>query len=145
MTTLILDYEGAPDIPAHLASDGTILVLGLLAGLLGPSQPNLILVDDLELGLHPKAQRKLIPLLRTILSENQDLQIIATTHSPYVVDELEPKEVRITWAGEDGVTQCARLDSHPEFERWKDEMWPGEFWSLVGEQWVANGQGPVKP
>jgi recombinational DNA repair ATPase RecF len=20
-------------------------------------------------------------------------------------------------------------------------MWPGEFWSLVGEQWVANGQG----
>jgi predicted ATPase len=138
---ILLDLHGAPDIPAHLASEGTLLVLGLLASLLGPVRPRLVLIDDLDHGLHPRAQRRIVPLLRKILDENQDLQIIATTHSPYIVDELDPKEVRITWAGEDGATECGRLDSHPDFERWKDEMWPGEFWSLVGEQWVANGQG----
>jgi hypothetical protein len=138
---VVLDFEGASDIPAHLASEGTILVLGLLTALLGPSRPSLILLDDIDHGLHPKAQRKLVPLLHSILQENSDLQVVATTHSPYIVNELDPKEVRVAWAVEDGVTRCAHLDSHPEFERWKDEMWPGEFWSVVGEEWVGNGQG----
>jgi predicted ATPase len=138
---LILDFQGASDIPAHLTSEGTILTLGLITALLGPQGPTLVLLDDLDHGLHPRAQRKIVPLLRKILEEDPDLQIIATTHSPYIVDELDPKEVRITWTGEDSVTRCDRPDSHPDFDRWKDEMWPGEFWSLVGEEWVANGQG----
>jgi energy-coupling factor transporter ATP-binding protein EcfA2 len=142
---VVLDFQGASDIPAHLASEGTILVLGLLAVLFSPANPQLLLLDDLEHGLHPKAQRKLIPLLRKVLEEKPDLQIIATAHSPYILNELDPKEVRITWASEDGVTQCARLESHPEFERWKDELWPGEFWSVVGEQWVGDGQGRESP
>ena len=61
---VVLDFEGAPDIPAHLASEGTILVLGLLTTLLGPARPALFLLDDIERGLHPKAQRRIIPLLR---------------------------------------------------------------------------------
>jgi predicted ATPase len=91
--------------------------------------------------LHPKAQREIVRVLRKILDEDHELQIIATTHSPYIVNELDPKQVRVTWAQEDGATRCKRLDSHPEFERWKDELWPGEFWSIVGEEWVGNGQG----
>jgi predicted ATPase len=150
---IVFDFQGASDIPAHLASEGTILVLGILATMLGPDRPNLVLLDDLDHGLHPKAQRKIIPLLRKLVDEskhlqflNRDLQIIATTHSPYIVDELDPKEVRIALAGDDdGMTRCARLDSHPDFDRWKNEMWPGEFWSLVGEQWVANGQSQGRP
>ena len=128
-------------MPGYLASEGTMRILGLLAALLGPVAPRLMLVDDLDLGLHPKAQRKLLPMICAILDEVPDLQIVATTHSPYIVDELDPQEVRVTWAGEGGITTCARLDEHPDLERWKDEMWPGEFWSLVGEQWVSNGQG----
>ena len=137
---IILDFQGASNIPAHLASEGSLLVLGLVTALAGPTQPRLVLLDDLDHGLHPKAQRKLIEIIRAILKDDPQIQIVATTHSPYVVDELAPEEVRITWAGEDGVTTCARLDQHPDLERWKDEMWPGEFWSLVGEQWVTNGR-----
>jgi hypothetical protein len=133
---VLIDFRGASDVPAHLASEGTILVLGLLAALLGPVRPSLLLIDDMDRGLHPKAQRN-----RSILDEDRELQIIMTTHSPYIVDELQPAEVWVTWAGDDGITRCARLDKHPDLDRWKDEMWPGEFWSLVGEQWVANGQG----
>jgi predicted ATPase len=142
---IVFDFQGAADIPAHLASEGTILALGLLAVLLATAPPKLVLVDNIDHNLHPNVQRKLIPLLRTVLEENPDLQIIATTHSPYVVDEFDPTEVRITLANEDGVTQCARLENHPDFERWKDEMWPGEFWCVVGEQWVGNGQGRESP
>ncbi|MHB1558638.1 MAG: AAA family ATPase [Isosphaeraceae bacterium] len=140
---LLFDFKSAPDIPASHASEGTLLVLALLTVMLGPAPPSLLLIDDLDRGLHPKAQRDLIPLIRSILHQNPRLQIVATTHSPYILDGLEPKEIRMTWAGEDGVTRCGRMDEHPDFERWKDEMWPGEFWSLVGEQWVAKSQ-PVE-
>ena len=128
-----------------LTSEGTLLVLGLLAAVFDDVGQRLILVEDLDRGLHPRAQRELVKLLRRLMEDRNDLQVVATTHSPYVVDELDPKEVRITWADDDGSTQCSRLDRHPDFERWKDEMWPGEFWSLVGEQWVANGQPLEKP
>lgn len=140
---LVFDFASAPDIPASHVSEGTLLVVALLTVMLEPAQPRLLLIDDLERGLHPKAQRELIPMIRAILHQNPHLQIVATTHSPYILDHLDPKEIRMTWAGEDGITRCGRMDEHPDFERWKDEMWPGEFWSLVGEQWVAKSQ-PVE-
>jgi hypothetical protein len=38
-------------------------------------------------------------------------------------------------------TQIAKLSDHSDFEKWKDEMTPGEFWSTVGEKWVADISG----
>jgi predicted ATPase len=135
---IIFDFKQAKNIPAHLASEGTILVLGLLTVLMGPGRPDLILLDDLERGLHPKAQRELIGLLRTVLDQNPELQIVATTHSPYLVDNLRPEEVRLTNLNEQGTVSVASLIDHPDFEKWKDEMAPGEMWSLFGEKWVSE-------
>jgi len=79
-----------------------------------------------------------VGLLRGILDQNPELQIVATTHSPYLVDCLRPEEVRLTTLGDDGTVSCGSLVEHPEFEKWKDEMLPGEMWSLFGEKWVAD-------
>jgi hypothetical protein len=136
--SIILDFKGARDIPARLASEGTLLVLGLLTVLMSPGRPNLVLLDDLDHGLHPKAQREVVRMLRTVLDQNPELQIVATTHSPYLVDNLRPEEVRLTTLGEDGTVSIAGLIDHPDFEKWKDEMAPGEMWSLFGEKWVSE-------
>jgi predicted ATPase len=138
--TLIFDFHGVPGIPASGVSEGTLIVLGLLTVIMGASRPQLIFLDDLEHGLHPMAQRELIKLIRKLLIQYPDLQIIATSHSPYLLDDLEPQEILLTWADEDGVTSCARIDQHSDFERWKNEMSPGEFWSMVGEKWVGQAQ-----
>ncbi len=135
--SLILDFDGAPGVPADMVSQGTLLVLGILTIILGPETPRLLLLDDIEHGLHPKAQRDLLQLLQKLLTALPDLQIIATSHSPYLLDGLDPKEVRITYAAE-GVSYCAPLMAHPDFDRWKDEMLPGEFWSAVGEDWTKD-------
>jgi predicted ATPase len=141
--SLIFDFEGAPDIPGQLASEGTLLVLGLLTAFVGPVPASLILLDDLDHGLHPRAQKDFVALLRKLLEENPTLQVVATTHSPYLLDHLAPAEVRLTALRPDGSVACARLDEHPEFEKWKEEMTPGEFWSLVGEKWVRDRE-PVE-
>lgn len=53
-------------------------------------QYGLILIDEIETSLHPRAQRRLIRDLAT-RSRLQRLQIIVTTHSPYVLEELPPQ------------------------------------------------------
>ncbi len=80
--SVVFDFVAAKGIPADLASEGTLLVLGLLTALTSSLRPNLILLDDIDRGLHPKAQKEVIGLLRAILDQNPELQIVATTRSP---------------------------------------------------------------
>ncbi len=53
----------------------------------------LILIDEIELGLHEEAQQRLVMELKGI-SERRHIQIICTTHSPIILDALPP-EARI--------------------------------------------------
>jgi hypothetical protein len=135
---LLFDTVGADSLPAEQVSEGTLLVFGLLTALHSSGGRRLVLLDDLDRGLHPKAQKELISFLRKLLETNSDLQLLATTHSPYMLDSMEPNEVRMTFLGEDLATVCAPLTDHPEFDRWKDEMTPGELWSLFGEKWLVQ-------
>lgn len=140
---ILLDLVGAEGIPSQGASEGTLLVLGLLGVLFSAPRPKLILLDDLDRALHPKAQKDLVAQLRTLLERDPELQIIATSHSPYLVDHLDPKEVRLSTVLPDGTIRFGALTQHPDFDRWKDAMRLGEFWSTVGESWV--GTLPEKP
>ncbi len=51
---------------------------------------SLVLIDEIESSLHPRAQRRLIRDLAEKCRQ-QDVQIILTTHSPYILDELPPE------------------------------------------------------
>ena len=55
-----------------------------------PPKNSLILIDEIETSLHPRAQRRLIRDLANLCRE-RELQIILTTHSPYVLEELPPE------------------------------------------------------
>jgi predicted ATPase len=123
-------------VSATAASEGTLLVLGLLTVLHSRATTRLILLDDLDRGLHPIAQKNLIATLRRLLAVNPEMQLVATSHSPYLLDNLQPEEVRITALDGNGQARCARLVDHPEFEKWREQMLPGEFWSVYGERWI---------
>ena len=136
---ILFDFEHAENVSARTASEGTMLMLGLLTVLLGPSRPRILLLDDIEHGLHPLAQKQLVEVIGQVLEEYPDLQVLATAHSPYLLDQLRPEQVRLMTSGSDGYSVCGRLEDHPQFERWKDEMAPGELWSLFGENWLTEG------
>lgn len=134
---ILFDFQHADNIPAMGASEGTILMVGLLTVLLGPNRPKIVLIDDLEHGLHPLAQKNLVDVIRRIQAKNPELQFLATTHSPYLLNYLNPEEVRIMVTGEEGASRCGKLPDHPKFSKWKEEMSPGEMWTLFGEKWVS--------
>ena len=54
----------------------------------------ILAVEEPEISLHPNQQRKFIQQLRKI-TYNSDTQVIATTHSPYIVNELRTGDVCI--------------------------------------------------
>ncbi|MBR8293534.1 AAA family ATPase [Burkholderia cenocepacia] len=87
----------------------------------------LVLIDEIESSLHPRAQRRLIRDLAE-QCRLQECQIILTTHSPYVIDEL-PLEARLcilkTSNGRSTVKQIVSGIS-PEFAMTKmdDDVYP---------------------
>ncbi|QAT82108.1 DNA replication and repair protein RecF [Corallococcus coralloides] len=135
---LVFDMKGAKAVPANMVGEGTLMALGLLAVVLGPAKPHLILLDDIELALHPVAQGRLVDVIRKIRVRRPELQVLATSHSPFVLNFMKPEEVRMAFLAEDGAARCEKLVAHPEYEKWKGLMSPGEFWSTVGESWIGN-------
>ena len=85
-----------------------------------PVPTSLILIDEIETSLHPRAQRRLIRDLAEKCRQ-LDLQIILTTHSPYVLEEL-PLEGRL-YIIDGEVKQIARGVS-PEFAMTKMDEEP---------------------
>jgi len=136
--SLTLSFHGAKNVPATRASEGTILALGVLTMLQSPVRSRTLLLDDVEHGLHPMAQVALVEVIRTIMNQNPDMQIVASSHSPYILDSLKPEEVRITTIGSDGHTNIGSLTEHQDFHRWTNEMTPGELWSVFGEKWILD-------
>jgi hypothetical protein len=53
-------------------------------------QYSIILIDEIESSLHPRAQRRLIRDLADRCRE-RELQVVITTHSPYILAELPPE------------------------------------------------------
>lgn len=123
-------------VPAEQVSEGTLLILGVLATAYSPTRPRILLIEDLDRGLHPGAQKAFIQALRGILDSEKDLQIIATTHSPYLLDHFAEPEVIVLKRNKPGVVAAKRFSEHPKWRTSEPVMAVGEFWSAVGEDWV---------
>ncbi|HEX4417153.1 MAG TPA: AAA family ATPase [Kofleriaceae bacterium] len=139
---LYFDFRGAPGVPADGASHGTLIVLALLAILHGSNRPDLILLDDFDHALHPRAQMALVRMLQNLLKldELKGVQIVATTHSPYMLDEVETSAVYGFALRDDGTVASKRLSEHPEAEKTRGTLSAGQLWSLDPERdWVLRG------
>ncbi len=73
------------------------------------NKPILLLIDEIELALHPVAITRLIDLLKSILKNTKNLTIILTSHSPEVIRSIEPEntyKINNTFGDVTVVTPC---------------------------------------
>ena len=133
-----VEVAGAGYLSADLLSDGTLIALALVTLLNGPQVPRVILLDDIESGLHPHAQQELVGVLRKFMTRMPEVQFVLTTHSPYLLDSIEDDEIYALRLNDNGHTVCRKLCEHPDWARWRGKMKMGEFWSTVGEDWVPE-------
>ncbi len=139
---LILDMDSGNRIPADLVSEGTLITLALLT-LLHTSDASIFLLDDIEAGLHPLAQRQLMQVLKDF-AEKHNRQIILTSHSPYIIDELPAEDVWVMATDKEGISHTKRLSDHPEAEKVLSVLTTGEFASAYDEEWVLDESQPAE-
>ncbi|RYE18940.1 MAG: ATP-binding cassette domain-containing protein [Sphingobacteriaceae bacterium] len=72
---------------------GEDATLDLFRALQEIPEHSLLIIDEVEASLHPRAQRRLIRFLLW-LSRQKRIQVILSTHSPYILEEL-PQEARV--------------------------------------------------
>ena len=59
--------------------------------------PGLVLIDELDVHLHPRWQRRVASDLKSTFPA---VQFVCTSHSPQVIGEVQPQEVRVLQDGE---------------------------------------------
>jgi len=122
---LLVDIDGQPRLPFGMLSDGQRNMLALVGDLaikaaqLNPhlgvnallQTPGVVLIDELDLHLHPRWQQHIVEDLRRLFPE---VQFIATTHSPFIIQTLRAGELisldtqPIPETGNLGVEEIAR-------------------------------------
>ena len=109
----------------HQASDGTLRAMALITLLLLPKQelPAIIILDEPELGLHPRAISILAGLL---LGASTDTQVIVATQSPALLDHFEPEQVIV--AERDGAESVFRRLDRERLNAWLEEYTLSELW-----------------
>ena len=85
--------RGGKRISVRSASDGTLHFLGILIALRTAEPGSVILMEDVDTFLHPTRIRLLVEYLDAVTRERQ-IQIIATTHSPVVLQWLSYESLR---------------------------------------------------
>ena len=89
-------------------SDGTIRLLAMMViAHWSARRSTLLAIEEPENGLHPHLSKHIVELLRTA---SETRQVLATTHNPNFLDELEPEEV-ILCDKKEGFTVVRRVGS----------------------------------
>lgn len=119
--------------PLARASFGTIRAIALFAMLHDPSPPQLTCLEEIDHGLHPHALDRLVDRIREASTKTQ---IILATHSPALVNRLEPGELIIVERDEiTGGTRVMRPNKDLVLSL-KDETGFG-----LGELWFSGSLG----
>lgn len=111
---VVVEFEERDPVPFRNLSDGQRVLLAMVgdiarrATILNPhlgkkvllETPGVVLVDELDLHLHPKWQRRVIEDLRRTFPK---IQFICTTHSPFLIQSLRSEEELIQLDGENSI------------------------------------------
>jgi len=136
---LLLQLKDAPfdkPILSRYVSDGTLKMLSYLVVLMDPALPGFIGIEEPENFLHP---RLLLELAEECREASERSQLLVTTHSPFFLDGVRPKEVRVIYRDEQGYSQVKRAADVPGVQEFVDAG------ATMGHLWMEGHLGLGDP
>jgi predicted ATPase len=139
--------RGGYRIPAQELSQGTLVALALLTLAYLPEPPSLIGLEEIDRGLHPRLLRHLQDALYRLSypescgESRPPIQVIATTHSPYLLDMYRDHPEEVILAQKAGLE--VTMQPLTAIEHYQDIL--GD--SPLSEVWYSGvlGGASVKP
>ncbi len=129
---LLLRFKDAPfekPLPAQYMSGGTMRLAALLTLLYEPNATGLLGIEEPENELHPQLLGR---LAEELIKATETRQLLVATHSPAILNALEPAQVWILHRGADGYTQATRVADLPGIPEMVEEGSP------LGYLWTRN-------
>jgi len=127
--------RGGHRIPALELSQGTLLALALLTLAYLPNPPSLVGLEEIDRGLHPRLLRHLQDALYRLSypescgESRPPIQVIATTHSPYLLDMYREHPEEVVLAQKEGLeVSMKRLTDIEHYEEILGDSPLSEVW-----------------
>lgn len=123
-------------------SAGVRLLLVFLALAWHPEPPELVLVEEPENGFHPERLREVMDLLRGLVTGQhapRPVQVVLTTHSPYVLScvEVPRDQVLVFRRQDDGSCTASPVDLE-RVRPYLPDFALGEIWSNLGDAGLVS-------
>jgi predicted ATPase len=132
-----------PFLNVRQASDGLLRLFAFAAMPEVEPPPTLLMIDELENGVHPQLLGALVDLLQEL--SNHSIQIVATSHSPVVLNWVDDHSgVLLTSRDASGCAHVTPLDSTPGYDYFRSAYDAGEMWLAAGEQGLIDGPAATR-
>ena len=118
MVQLEETFGGTPTAyDASLLSDGTLRVLAIAAAMLSAQEGSLVVIEEIDNGVHPSRARHLLDSIRSI-AQRRKLRVLLSTHNPAMLDALPdaavPDVVFCYRDPETGASKLIRMHEIPD-------------------------------
>jgi len=103
---------------ADVLSDGTLRVLAISAALLSAAEGALVVIEEVDNGVHPSRVAKLLMSIQQTATD-RNLRVLVTTHNPAMLNALPPDaitDVVVCYRdGESGASKLTRLSDLTDY------------------------------
>ena len=127
---MFFQRQDGVDVPANLVSGGVLVTLAFLT--MAELNGDLLLIEEPENGLHPARLQGIVEMLRSVCDRRPGSQVLLTTHSPLLLDYVQPEQVRLFSRNKAGNVEVHHLEDIPDIKDRVKYMMLGE---LVFSDW----------
>jgi len=116
---------------ARQVSDGLLRLMAVASLPEWETPPSMVLLDEIENGLHPRLIGGIAELLAEVATKTQ---VAVTTHSPITLNYVPAESSRLVTRGKGGTVVVTPLTSTKDYAKLREHFEPGELWYNAGEE-----------
>lgn len=139
-------------VDARGLSDGTLRSLAIVTSILAGDHGSMVVIEELDNGLHPAKAKSILSLLSSLSSE-RDIRLLVTTHNPALLNAMRGNEIagvvvcyRDPSIGDSRFEKLVHVDAYLRIasnERVGDAMEAGEITRAVRGEESGFGENAV--
>ncbi len=114
----VLTYNGGYEVTSSGLSEGTLRILALTILPYLDALPWLIITEEPENGIHPRAIESVIQSLSSVY----DSQVLVSSHSPIVLAQSKLDHILCARLADNGAASVVSGINHPQLKNWQGQL-----------------------